>query len=573
MINDTYTVRLSGNGWAAALQKNYSGVFLAARQFIAAAVDVPVWQVTIHTLRSGSLVIFFSLNQFQPRYKNITEVESLLLAGNAADAQSTLNSILNTTATPESVEPLGVVYQNGQPLVMPVTCDATCVALIVSCVVGSTGVIAIALFVFVKLKLYFPIDYDFEAEAAKKEEERRLAAEAETKAAENRASHVHEADDEDGWDERRRSLKESTRGGSGVQRDVIHVTSIDPKHYHLEASMNNQSSNQTDDGSVFSPSKYLATSDVSQHSHSYLIWGQETDADRTPQHAVTDGNDERDIELKPREGSPPATNSAGLPDQGRHSSQGPSGMRASSYRGKGDSPIMVDRSASNTPQQSAQSSPRKKTTFAVVNPRMPDPAVVSRIQRPSNMSDASSMSKSSSAGFVSSRTSHATLSVAVGSLPTSPAPPSVIEASPPPLAAAVDHRSDMPRTAATTTHTVARWSVQMEGASQSANPPPLLNSAHRPTIDSPQRPTQPQHASHQRHDPFRDIPVVDETDITTPQSSARPTPRPPVNKSARPVTYVEEAPPPRFADEDVAFVDIVEVGSAMDDDDDEDYRE
>ncbi|CUG08213.1 Hypothetical protein, putative, partial [Bodo saltans] len=234
------------------------------------------------------------------------------------------------------------------------------------------------------------------------------------------------------------------------------------------------------------------------------------------------------------------------------------GKRAASYRAKGDSPIMVDRSASNTPQQSAQNSPRRKTTttFTVVNPRMPDPTMVSRIKRPAS---------DTVAELVSSRTSQAKLSVAVGSLPTSPAPPLAItqkasSTTNPPEAPELDHRSGMPRTTSTT-HSVARWSVPLVGAAHrsttaSARPstaqaPQQSIISRRPSLQPPQQ--QPEEHSRNYHppppqtghrnnnksrDPFQDIPMVSETDFATPRPSPRPPPsnklavQPPLNRTA-----------------------------------------
>lgn len=574
MINDTFLLRLSGDGWAAALRKNYSAVFAAARSYVAASLDVPEWQVMLHSLTPGSLVISFSVNQFQPRYKNVTYALQLLLAGNTAAAQQALQQILNLTIA-ESVFPLGASYQAETPLVVPSSCDSTCVALIVACVVGSVGLFIIGAVILVKFELYRPLDYDFEAAAAKQEADRKAASE-------NRVSHVHEdyvEEDDDPWDERRPAGR--------VKRDVIQVTSIDPRHYHLEEPRDwrdgsNSSSRhlhgQQDTHNTNPPDASFSPARRSPYSHPYLIYGHDTGADVTP-HALSDD----DVDHKgPNSHSPDAARQreVGI-DVGepvRHSTT--TTTTASSHRRRtGDSPVLVDRSpsastaATHSPQRSAQNSPRgqrKPSTVTIIGqhaPKMPDPSVVSRIKRPPSGGE-----------LVSSRTSNAKLSVAVGALPMSPAP-SILDSS---VASVVNASSSSHRTPSghrTTTHTVARWLVPIGSSAAAgdsgeqhhsstvftAHTASAFDASSKSKDVSPRRP----HPAH-RYDPFAGIPVVPEVDIITPGPTPRPirselNPRRPQHDYHSLMAH-DDTRHQRFKEDDAAFVEIVEVGSAMEDD-------
>lgn len=462
MINDTFLLRLSGNGWALALQTNYSGVLSAARRFVAASLDVPEGQVTVHSVKSGSLVISFSLNQFEPRYKNSTRVQEVLLASNASALQQALFSFTNVS---ETVVPVGVAWQSPSTLTVPQWCDSTCVAMIVACTGGSIGLLAIGFCVLIKFKLYYPLDFDFKADAAAKAERKRMEAEAKAAREEDRASHVSEDERGHHWQR-------------GVTHDTITVSTIDPKHYHLEGMPN-----------------------VGQTPR-YFIYGQDAGADVTP-HAVSE--DDYDGAISPsaakQDGNNGGDASTLLEILG--SSPGPRQARAPT-----DERVVVqdDRrsdSTGTTPRSNHNSPRRQKQQQLIVKSKFPDPSVVAKIKRPEKRED-SENGRSPPIAQTSNR-------VALGSLPTSPSPPQTV----------------VPRTA-TTTHSFKRWSVPVDGS-----PSPPTTSAQSPP---------PQEAT----------PAASSTVVFPPEQRGR---------------LSDDDDPFRFDDEDVAFVDVVEVGSAIEDDD------
>jgi hypothetical protein len=442
MINDTYTVRISGDGWASALLVNYSWVFTSARAFVAKAIDVPEWQVTIHSVTSGSLVISFSVNQFQPRYKNTTEVQQQLMRGNTNSIQTVLRALTNGT---EVVVPIAAVWQATAPMMVPQSCGSTCVALIVSCVCGSVGLLVIGCILLVKLKLYYPLDYDpSEAAAVKKEDARRrdeLALHAPT--------FVNDSDDE--------------RRPGRVVRDTIVVRSMDPSHYHLEGL----------------PAPQL------QPAPPYLIYGRDAGADVTP-HAVSDDEENNSAVFRVEKDTP------------RHETvaRRTSLSIDASVNGSDSIPRLQqhdDSEVQSTDKNVLWNEPLK-------SPRLPDPALVAKIKRPKK---GAGMHKPMPTSVTESSPPRA---VAVTALPLSPSPPT------PPH---------------TTTHSFTKWSVSVGDT-----PAPQHD-----LVDQPQ-------------ESLANIPFVESIVV------------PP-----RPDDDGDEAEAHRLGDDDVTFIDVVEVGSAMEEDD------
>lgn len=153
MINNTFRLRIAGD-WAVAIVWYRAEVEAAVIECLSVGLDVPAWQITIHSLVAGSLVVSFSLNQFEPRYKNDTAIVALLQRTNYTSLGVALRKLTFNVTSVDDVRFISAVFDSDIPLSPSSSCGGKCIGIIVACVLVSVGGTALGVFLVWHFKLW-----------------------------------------------------------------------------------------------------------------------------------------------------------------------------------------------------------------------------------------------------------------------------------------------------------------------------------------------------------------------------------------------------------------------------------
>lgn len=152
MTNQSFVLRLSGSQWASALATDRTAVLRGVTSALSAAIDVPQWQIGIHQMSVGSLVVAFSLNQYDVRFQNFSTLNQRFIVANYTVLEALL---LSLTGQRDTVNFLAIVSTDASPMPRPSqSCDSLCLRVVLGSVLAAAVCVVVGIVVWRRFDIW-----------------------------------------------------------------------------------------------------------------------------------------------------------------------------------------------------------------------------------------------------------------------------------------------------------------------------------------------------------------------------------------------------------------------------------